>query len=444
MSSESVETAIIGAGLAGLSAAYHVKNREYRLFEKEARPGGLCRTEQKGGFLFDYGGHILHFKDRHMRAWVKKLVGANSPDPSGLREHFRRANIFSKGVLTHYPFQANTCGLPASVIRDCIAGFMEALLAAERDPEQPDNFKDWILYNFGPGIARHFMLPFNRKFWRVPLKQITTEWVSWAVPRPALREVVDGALGIQDKNFGYNAAFLYPHRGGIEVLAQALARRVKGLELNQEVVSVHPKKRTLMLSSGEDVRYRRLISTMPLSELFLHIKSAPRQLRDAARRLRFLSVLCVNMGVKGKRVSQSHWIYFPEKNFEFYRAGFYSNLADSKSTRQSLVLEITRRPGTLEGSEDELALRAVRDFASAGFLSQGQDLEYLGWMKIPFAYVIYDSFRAKWVPRLLEYLRDQNIFSIGRYGRWEYSTMEDALKQGRDAALAGQARGISR
>jgi protoporphyrinogen oxidase len=411
------------------------------LKRKRVRAGYAALSKREVSFLTTAD---TFFTSRTVACGPGLLVGAK------LREHLRRANIFSKGVLTDYPFQANTYGLPGPVVRDCIAGFMEALLAAERDPEQPENFKDWILYNFGPGIARHFMFPFNRKLWRVPLNQITTEWVSWSVPRPALRDVVDGALGIQDKNFGYNAAFLYPRQGGIEILAQALARRVKGLELNQEVVELHPKKRTLLLSSGEEVRYRRLISTMPLSELFLRLKSGPRQLRDAARRLRYLSVLCVNMGVKGKRVSQSHWIYFPEEKFEFYRAGFYSNLAgqkgleESKAMRQSLVLEITRRPGRLEGSEEELALRALRDFASAGFLSQGIELEYLGWLKIPFAYVIYDSFRAKWVPRLLKYLQEQDIFSIGRYGRWEYSTMEDALRQGRDAALAGQARGISR
>ena len=233
MSGRSVHTAIIGAGCAGLSAAFHLKNREYRIFEREDRPGGLCRTERQGGYFFDYGGHLLHFKDQKIKTWIRRLLRDN------LLENVRRANILSKNVITDYPFQANTYGLPPTVVRDCIVGFVDALLRAEKHSKPPAGFRDWILHNFGSGIARHFMFPFNEKFWQVPLDQITTEWLDWSVPRPSLQEVVNGALGIQDSKFGYNASFFYPKKGGIEVLARALARKVKNIELNQEVVEVN-------------------------------------------------------------------------------------------------------------------------------------------------------------------------------------------------------------
>ncbi len=427
MSTETVETVIVGAGCAGLSAAYNLRGREFRIFEKNDRPGGLCRTQNFGGYRFDHGGHMLHFKSPGVKAMVKRLMKDN------LCEHTRRAHIFSRNVITDYPFQANTYGLPPEVVRDCIVGFVEALIQAEKNPGRPGNFRDWILYHFGDGIARNFMLPFNEKFWRTPLDRITTEWLGWSVPRPSLKEVVNGALGIQGSRFGYNVSFFYPRRGGIEALVRALARRVRNIELNQEAAEVHPNKRRLILESGEEVPYRRIVSTMPLKELVSRLRPCAGSIRDAARGLRHLSVLCVNLGVKGRRVSNSHWVYFPEKKFSFYRAGFYSNLAQAKGQRQSLVLEITGRPGELDGREEELSLSALRDFAGAGFLGEDHEVEYMGWMKIPFAYVIYDRHRARWVPKILDYLERRDIFSIGRYGRWEYSTMEDALKQGGDA-----------
>lgn len=429
MSIETCDTVIIGAGPAGLSTACHLRNREYRLFEKEPRPGGLLRTEKSGAYQFDYGGHILHFQDRATRDWVKRLAGKE------LREHNRNAAIYSKGVLTDYPFQANTYGLPAKVIRDCVQGFVEAIMEAEKKTRKPGNFEDWIYYNFGKGIAENFMIPFNRKFWKPRLDRISTEWVDWSVPRPKLREVINGALGIQDKKFGYNTSFYYPARGGMQIVADALAKRVKNIELNQEVIAVHPKERRLWLANGQEIRYGKLISTMPLKELFARLQNAPRELKEAAKRLEHLSVMCVNLGVNGERISKNHWIYFPENKFIFYRAGFYTNLAGSHAKRQSVVLEITRKPGRMDGMEDEITLRAVRDFAKTGLLGEGHELEHIGWMKIPCAYVVYDKHRSRWVPRLLAYLRDMRIFSIGRYGSWEYSTTESALKQGKELAL---------
>ena len=90
---------ILGAGLAGLSTAYHF-GKGCQVFEAEDVPGGLLRTREVGGFSFDYTGHLLHLKDPYARGLVAGLMKGN------LAEHRRRARIYSKGVMTDYPFQA--------------------------------------------------------------------------------------------------------------------------------------------------------------------------------------------------------------------------------------------------------------------------------------------------------------------------------------------------
>ena len=87
--------------------------------------------------------------------------------------HIQRRSswIYSKGVFTFYPFQANTYGLPVEVVEECILGLIKATY--EKDPQMTDNFEDWTIATFGEGIAEHFMLPFNRKCWAIDLKKMS-------------------------------------------------------------------------------------------------------------------------------------------------------------------------------------------------------------------------------------------------------------------------------
>ena len=70
---------IVGAGLAGLSTAYHLSGTPYRLYEREEQVGGLCRSYQKDGFTFDYTGHLLHFRQPEIKALVERLLAERLP-----------------------------------------------------------------------------------------------------------------------------------------------------------------------------------------------------------------------------------------------------------------------------------------------------------------------------------------------------------------------------
>src|SRR5512145_1145180 len=103
---------IVGAGLAGLSTAYHLSGIPYRLYEREQEVGGLCRSYRKDGFTFDYTGHLLHFRQPDIKALVERLL------PGKLHTHRRKSFIYSHKTYTEYPFQVNTHGLPPEVVRE--------------------------------------------------------------------------------------------------------------------------------------------------------------------------------------------------------------------------------------------------------------------------------------------------------------------------------------
>jgi protoporphyrinogen oxidase len=430
---------ILGAGLAGLTAAYHLRRAgldEVTVIERETRPGGLCRSEYVDGYTFDYTGHYLHFRRPEVRDWVMSLTGDK------LAKVVRRAWIYSNNVYTPYPFQANTHGLPADVVKECVLGFVEAAMAATANGGRPAsgdpdcNFEDWILETLGTGIAKHFMIPYNTKLWTIPPREMTTEWMGRYVPRPTLEEVIEGALvDRRDRPFGYNAHFLYPQRGGIQVLPDAIAREAGPVQLGTEVERIDLAKRRVHVRDGEPIEYESLITTLPLHTLLCMLAPLPDAVARAGGKLRHNSVLSVNIGVEGRKLSDHNWIYFPEPEYSFYRLGFPSNSSPQVAPpgASSVTAEVAfsdRRPIDVAATVKQVKA----DLERVGILKRGDPIGVEVNFEIPCAYVLYDHDRRRSLAEIQRYLRSQNVHSVGRYGSWEYSSMEDAIASGKEAA----------
>ncbi|HZX42242.1 MAG TPA: FAD-dependent oxidoreductase, partial [Myxococcaceae bacterium] len=310
---------ILGAGLAGLSTALHLR-RPWLLVEKESRVGGLVRTEvMHGGFRFDPTGHWLHLRDPGIKALVHERLL-----PGGLVTVARRAAVFTRGVFTRFPYQVNTHGLPAEVVAENLLGFVEATVGEggrELREREPANFEEFILRHLGAGFAKNFMVPYNTKLFGVPPRELSAAWCGRFVPRPTLREVVDGALGLGSDALGYNATFVYPKEGGIEAIARSLYREVTAgpasgslapaseVRVSTEPLGLDWERRLARLSDGSEVHWSALVSTLPLPALVDLLHRVPDPVRAAARKLRATDVTWVAVGVRGPNVQPWHWVY---------------------------------------------------------------------------------------------------------------------------------------
>src|SRR5216684_2813604 len=312
-------TLIIGAGLTGLSCAYHLGG-DYLLVEKENEPGGIVRTRLRHeGFWCDGTGHWLHLRNNSIKELAQKLLADQ------LVEHERKAVIHMHGVFTPYPFQANTFGLPREVVLDCLLGLLKVKYPADfglKPPgEPPRNFREWVTRNFGEGIARHFMVPYNEKLLGVSLDELRPEYAERFIPRPSLEDVIKGALGFSRESLGYNAKFVYPRRGGIGALSKAFANALKKPpQYGVQVTGVDMKQKTVTFADGKVARYKRLLNTMPLVRFISLLKDTPPEVRTAAANLRATTVHYFDIGVRGKGAAASHyhWVYFPEPEYIFY------------------------------------------------------------------------------------------------------------------------------
>ena len=420
---------IVGAGLAGLSAAWHLQKRglECLVFEKETEVGGLCRSKKVGDFTFDYDGHLLHFKHRYVFDFVQGLLGNN------LVKHERSAWIFSHGRYTRYPFQANLYGLPPRILKECLSGFIRA---QTRSRVQSDtDFLGWIVRVFGKGIARHFMIPYNTKFWTVEPKALTCEWLEGIVPVPSRSQIMEGAVEESCEQLGYNAHFWYPRKGGIRQLPAALARQVKNIRTGCSVSEIDIFKKEVVTSSGQREKFDHLVSTFPLPEMALKVRGLPAKVRAAFGQLKWNSVFNLNLGTDGRDSQRRHWVYFPQKSMSFFRVGFSHNFSSDAvpAGGRSLYAEVAYAPSKPIHRQTTIG-RIIRDLRKAGILSGRDRICARDINDIKYGYPIYDRNYKSAREKVVKYLTDRSVTPCGRYGAWKYMSMEDAILDGRRVA----------
>jgi protoporphyrinogen oxidase len=429
------QTLIAGGGLAGLSCARELydASHSYLLVEKQKEVGGLCRSVLDQGFSFDYTGHFLHFHKPHMRQWASRYIG------KVFKERHRHAVIYSQGGYSEYPYQENNAGLTPATSRENVLGYLEAALH-QRFGNQKNNpsqsFKSWCLQSFGPGISRHFMFPYNQKLWKFPLDQLTTHWMGRFVPSPKIREVVEGALTEKASDSGYNATFLYPDQGGISLLPQGIAQGLPYLWRGAGIQKIDLKRRKAWLDSGFEIDFEFLVSSLPLPKLAALTTGLPQNLRLGVRQLKATSIYNINLGLKGKQPIPYSWVYFPEEEFQFHRAGSVSACVPTVAPAGhfSLYVEFSYR-GT-QPNPVQLGRHAIQKLKQLGWIQSEKQIISRVDLDLPGAYVLYDRHRDELVGELLRFYEKKGVYSVGRYGRWEYGSMESAMEQGIQAAQA--------
>lgn len=419
-----VRTLILGGGLTGLSVAYHLEKlgqTDYLLAERDAVPGGLCKSVVKDGFTFDYAGHLLHLHTPYGKKLVRTLLKKN------LRRQPRHAWIYTEDSRVPFPFQANLFALPPDKRQACVEG----LLAAQKKPARaPRHFEDWCLQSFGSGVYEQFMRPYNTKLWGIPPKALTCDWCGPFVPLPSADEILKSAQKPPRKKFGYNACFYYPLKGGCQALVDTLAARVKNLRVNAPVTHVNLKNKTARVGK-QTVSFDYLVSTIPLPAFLRILENEPR-LTHKADELSAQSVTVYNVAVRGAAKKPFSWIYCPDAQDPFFRAGLQSSFspANAPKNARSYYIELPGRFPRTRQTETHVWNALVQK----GIINKYDEKLFSFWQFLPAAYAVYDKRRAKTVPPVLKALEARGCFCAGRYGRWEYSFMETSLLQGLETA----------
>jgi protoporphyrinogen oxidase len=279
------------------------------------------------------------------------------------------------------------------------------------------------------------MVPYNEKLSTVRVSELTCEWLGRFVPQPSLDDIRLGAETRRTIQTGYNRSFLYPAYGGIATLSAGLAQLVPNLVTQARATAINTRRRTVSTDDGRTFGYDKgVIATLPLPEL-ASIVTPTDSCFDSRTDLRANVVTCVNVGLQAAnpKFSQYQWVYLPERQFAAYRIGFYARFAASMAPkgREGLYVEIAHGP---HQDEAEIVERALADLLALGVTDNLDSVDTVYPVRIGCAYVIHDSKTSSVRTALHDALVRRDIWVAGRYARWEYSAMEDAIVSGLQAA----------
>lgn len=398
--------------MTGLTYANFTKN-PYLILEADDHIGGLCNTIKQDGFVWDYSGHFFHFQHPEIAAFVQERVDANE-----LVSVNKHTQIKYKDRLVDFPFQKNIHQLPYEEFIDCLCDLFET--------EKIDihSFKSMLYAKFGKSIAEKFLIPYNEKLYATDLDRLDEDAMGRFFPYADKEDIIRNFRA--QKNESYNGSFLYPKGGAIQYV-HAVARDLdkESLCLNERVEAIDLEKHELR-TNKRMLNYDRLVSTIPLVRL-LELTGMPYNKETFT----WNKVLVFNLGFDtASDDKKNHWIYYPEKKYCFYRVGYYSNIIPAE--RMSLYVEL----GCARDAEidvEAMLPKVLENLKAAGVITNQQLISYHSVVMNP-AYVHITKQGIAETKRIKEELAAQDVYTIGRYGSWNYSSIEDNMIEAMELA----------
>lgn len=421
---------VIGAGPAGLGVGWRLTELGYKdfvIYEKEGYAGGLATSfVDPNGFTWDIGGHVLHSHYQYFDHMFESVMRGE------YFTHERESWVWMLNRFVPYPFQNNIHRLPPGVLQECLDGLYKVLRAKTR--RNMRSFSDWILQSFGPGIAKHFLLPYNRKVWAYPPQKMSYQWVGDRVATVDIARIERNIRkGEDDVSWGPNAVFHFPKHGGTGEIWRRVSRRFTDkIVFHKEVATIDARKKRIRFSDGTNDTYDVLFSSIPLDQLARITTNV--HLPRIHHKLRHSSVTIVGIGIKGEtpeHLQTKCWMYFPESIAPFFRATVFSNYSKYMAPKGhwSLMTEISFSPYRPLPTGD--IVEAVIRGAKNTKLIERKPVSVWKFMS-HYGYPIPTLNRDAYLEKIIPELEKNHIYSRGRFGLWKYeiSNQDHTFMQG--------------
>ena len=406
---------IVGGGASGLAYANFLEGDDYLVLEADSELGGYCKTVVQDGFVWDYSGHFFHFKNPDIERYLLDRMPADE-----VCSIQKLSKIVFGGTRIDFPFQKNIHQLPQQDFIDCLYDlfFKEEAYGTGK----PAHFEEMLYRKFGKGIAERFLIPYNEKLYACSLKKLDVDAMGRFFPFAETTDIIRNFK--RPDNGSYNDRFTYPRGGAIQYI-RALARDLDPARicLSERLLSIDLATK-VATTNRRQIAFEHLISSAPFDRLLDMVgwqRSTP---------LSSNKVLVFNLGFDRKGWDDVHWVYFPERQFSFYRVGFYDNIFGTD--RMSLYVELGY-PSEAVIDVDAARAQVLEDLAKAGIITYHQLVSHHTVTLDP-AYVHITQQSQALVAKSRGALAARGVHSVGRYGGWTYCSIEDNILEARALA----------
>ncbi|HUG64314.1 MAG TPA: NAD(P)/FAD-dependent oxidoreductase [Gaiellaceae bacterium] len=434
---------VVGAGPAGLTAAYELTKRDVTVtvLEADVVVGGLARTVERDGWRFDIGGHRFFTKVTRVEDLWHELL----PDDLLLRP--RMSRIYYGGKFFDYPLKAGNALRNLGLVEAarCVLSYVGAWL---RPPRDQSTFEGWTAARFGWRLYRVFFKTYTEKVWGVPATEIQADWAAQRIKNLSLGSAIFNALrlrrggGNRTEITSLIEQFLYPRLGpGMmwERCHELVAAAGGIVALGARVVRIcHVDGRAFAVESTTGSgpaahQVDHVISSMPLPHLVLAMDPPPPDdVRRAAEAIGYRDFLTVALVVPVEDAFPDNWIYVHAPEVRLGRVQNFGSWSPDmvKPGRTCLGLEyfVFEGDDLWDLPDDELIEFGTSELITLGLLRPGRvKAGYV--IRMPLAYPVYDEAYQRNVDVLRRWLHEvaANVHPVGRNGMHRYNNQDHSM-----------------
>ncbi|MFN2531099.1 MAG: NAD(P)/FAD-dependent oxidoreductase [Pyrinomonadaceae bacterium] len=440
---ESKKVIIIGAGPAGLTAAYELGKAGVSaiVLEKDQVVGGLARTVNHKGFRFDIGGHRFYTKVKAAADIWREVL-----PPADFLRRKRLSRIYYNKNFFHYPLRVSSILFKLGLWNSSL--ILLSYLYARLFPARAERtFEDWVTNRFGKRLYTIFFKSYTEKVWGIPCSEITAEWATQRIKGLSLGEVLKDILFRQTNSKGSAIKTLinefdYPRLGpGMMWETMAELARSNGGTIRPgssvETIRWSEAAITSVVISNEG-RHESMvgthfISSMPIAELVHKLEPAPPPaVLEASEKLHYRDFLTVVLIINAEELFPDNWIYIHDPEVKMGRVQNFKNwspdmVPDPKKTCLGLEYFCFDGDGLWTMSDNELIELGKTELEKLG-LARADDVEDGTVVRVPKAYPVYDSTYKQALQTLRDFFQSfANLQLVGRNGMHKYNNQDHSM-----------------
>lgn len=443
--------AVIGAGPAGLTAAYQLAKARQSVVVLEASNavGGMARSFDLWGQRVDLGPHRFFSKDPRVNSLWLEVAGRD------YRMVERQTRILYGNRLYEYPLRAGNVLANMGPIEAaaCLVSYGAARIAPPPTSGPDATFEDWVVSRFGRRLFRMFFKSYSEKLWGLSCRDLNADFAAQRIKSFSLGQALLQATGLsRQKHRTLADVFAYPLNGNGEIyerMARTVTERGGKVRLGAPVRRVIIKDKVacgVELADGSSHAFDHVISTMPLTTMVKGLPDIPEAVAAATGALTYRNTIIVYLRVSRSDAFTDQWLYVHSPRLLTGRITHFGNWVPEIRRDQPgaiLALEYWCNNEDAIWSEDEASLvaRARREMAETGLVAEQEIIDGTV-VRVPRCYPVYSRDYKDHLAPIVAFLREhRNLWPIGRYGSFKYNNQDHSILMGLLAseAILGQA-----
>lgn len=419
---------VLGGGVAGISATYHLNSSGDNVvcYEENSIPGGLTSNFTISGFRFDNAIHLSFTTNQY----IQQLF-AKTPYYS----HAPESSCYENGIWLRHPVQNNLYPLSIEDKVSLISSFYDA------PKRHDDDYASWLVSQYGQALAERYPIKYTLKYWGLDASKLSLTWIGSRIRKADVGEILRGAFEPRVDNHYYADEMRYPQKGGYFSFIKPMLYGIN-IQLNKKAIAINLLEKSVRFSDGEKVFFDKIINTIPLPELINIIEDAPEPVKAAAKSLLYTTIELISVGISKVIDNKSLWFYIYT---DTRAARAYSPSLKSPDSVpigcSSLQFEIYHLSTDDSISVEELKLE-IQSFLIKSNICCEQDILFIHHKCLKYGNVVYDHGMEERRQIVLNYLKENNILTAGRFGEWAYLWSDQALLSGKVAASAIAAENV--